>query len=325
MKSEDSENDLLRYLQDKQQRTRRMSQAIFAAPQLPTLSERGEYNPNARRKSLNPVAMADNYKRRLSLVVPQSSYGRRGASLGNVLKGIDSPARRRLRMKRWNTSDSSEGSIKENNPPSPASLTQRNPRRMNFTGSISPPSGGSEILEIIAENGDEHNHNTNGADKSGDMVSDSKPHSKIKRREKSGGSLKLPKTASSDLINEISTGIRGSRLSSNSSTTSSPSSVDKLENDGRLRRSSSTGSSRTKSSPRSIKFIPGRNSPSSHRKRLQRSNATSDPGEERWSTTSDPRDETSQDIEMQNDKVDRVGSLHKNISYAKALSNEGFD
>ena len=323
LKSDDSENDLLRYLQDKQQRTRRMSQAIFALPQLPTLGEGVEYNPSSpsgRRKSLNPVAMADIYKRRLSLAVPQSTYGRRGVSMGNVLKGMDSPARRRLRLKRSATSESSDGSIRENNPPSPS---WRNPRRVAFTGSPSTPSMGSEALGIIAEDGDEGNNGSNG-----DTVSDIKPQSKFKKSEKSSSSLKLRKTAFSDVINEVSPGSsKDSHISSSSSTTSCPSPSEKSDvNDSRLKRSSSTGSSRTRSSDRGIRFVPVKDSPSlGQRKRLQRSSMESDPEEKRWSSVSDPRENSGHDIELQDDKTERVGSLRKNVSYTKALSNEGFE
>ncbi|XP_053404076.1 Na(+)/H(+) exchanger beta-like isoform X2 [Mercenaria mercenaria] len=97
---DDSENDLLKYLQSKQLRTRRVSQALWNQP----ISETPEI-PEAsrtRRRSVAPVAL-NNYRRRLSLAAPDpSSEGarRRGISSGNVLKGLDSPARRRLRFKR---------------------------------------------------------------------------------------------------------------------------------------------------------------------------------------------------------------------------------
>ena len=310
-----------------------MSQAIFTPPTLPTLGEGVEYQPSSpagRRKSLNPVAMAGNYKRRLSLAVPQSTYGRRGVSMGNVLKGMDSPARRRLRLKRWGTSEASDASIKDKtgNPPSPASITQRNPRRVAFTGSPSTPSMGSEALGIIAEDGDEGSNRVNGVNKNGDTVSDSKLEAKFKKRERSSNSLKLRKTAFSEVINEVTPGSpRGSQVSSSSST--SPSEKSDI-NESRLKRSSSTGSSRTRSSDRGIRFVPVKDSPSlSQRKRLQRSNDE----ENRWSTTSDPREIishdsqeiSSHDIELQDDKKQRVGSLRKNVSYTKALSNEGFE
>jgi hypothetical protein len=97
---DDSENDLLRYLQSKQMKTRRVSQALWnqAPSATPEIPEAGR----ARRKSVAPVAV-NNYRRRLSLAVPDPfSEGarRRGKSTGNALKGLDSPARRRLRFKR---------------------------------------------------------------------------------------------------------------------------------------------------------------------------------------------------------------------------------
>ena len=311
-----------------------MSQAIFTPPTLPTLGEGVEYQPSSpagRRKSLNPVAMAGNYKHRLSLAVPQSTYGRRGVSMGNVLKGMDSPARRRLRLKRWGTSEASDASIKDTtgNPPSPASITQRNPRRVAFTGSPSTPSMGSEALGIIAEDGDEGSNGVNGVNKNGDTVSDSKPETKFKKRVRSSNSLKLRKTAFSEVINEVTPGSpRGSHVSSSSSP--SPSEKSDINDESRLKRSSSTGSSRTRSSDRGIRFIPVKDSPSlGQRKRLQRSNGE----ENRWSTTSDPRENighdpreiSGHDIELQDDKKQRVGSLRKNVSYTKALSNEGFE
>ena len=291
-----------------------MSQAIFTPPPgLPTLGEGVEYNPTSRRKSLNPVAMADNYKRRLSLAVPQATYGRRGVSMGNVLKGMDSPARRRLRLKRWATSESSDTSKEA--PASPTSSTQRNPRRVAFVAtSPSSPSMVSEALDIIAEHSDEGENGANKADKADDTVTDTKSHSKVKKHDKGGGSLKLRKTAFSDVVNEVSP---SSRLSSSSSSASCPS-PDKGDIDltnGRLQRSSSTGSSRTRSSDRGIRFVPGKDSPSiAHRKKLQRS-----------STASDPEERNTQDFELQDDKTERVGSLRKNISYTKALSREGLE
>ena len=97
---DDSENDLLRYLQSKQMKTRRVSQVLRsqtpgATPEIP---EAGR----PRRRSVAPVA-ANNYRRRLSLAVPDplgEDGRRRGKSTGNALKGLDSPARRRLRFKR---------------------------------------------------------------------------------------------------------------------------------------------------------------------------------------------------------------------------------
>ena len=300
-----------------------MSQAIFTPPTLPTLGEGVEFHPSdptGRRKSLNPVAMAGNYKRRLSLAVPQSTYGRRGVSMGNVLKGMDSPARRRLRLKRWATSEASDASAKDSTgaPPSPASITQRNPRRVAFTGSPSTPSMGSEALGIIAEDGDEGSNGINGGNKNGDTVSDIKSDSKFKKRERSSNSLKLRKTAFSEVINEVSPGSpSGSRVSTSSSRSPSENS-DIHEN--RLKRSSSTGSSRTRSSDRGIRFVPVKDSPSlGQRKRLQKTKGD----EIRWRTTSDPRENSGHDTELQDDTKQRVGSLRKNVSYTKALSNEG--
>ncbi|XP_052783887.1 Na(+)/H(+) exchanger beta-like isoform X2 [Mya arenaria] len=100
LKNDNSENDLLTYLQNKQMRTRRMSQALWNTP----ISESPEIPENRpRRKSLAPNVATNNYRRRLSLAVPTPDHEggrRRGVSVGNVLKGLDSPARRRLRFRR---------------------------------------------------------------------------------------------------------------------------------------------------------------------------------------------------------------------------------
>lgn len=103
LKSENSENDLLRYLQSKQLRTRRLSQALWNQPvnesqEIPQDATR----LNVPRKSIAPIA-TNNYRRRLSLAVPddpQFKGRKRGKSAGYVLKGIDSPARRRLRLRK---------------------------------------------------------------------------------------------------------------------------------------------------------------------------------------------------------------------------------
>lgn len=97
LKEDDSENDLLKYLQSKQIRNRRASQAVWNQParDSPEIPE----NAKARRRSVAPVVM-NNYRRRLSLAVPEEPGRRRGVSSGNVLRGLDSPARRRLRFKR---------------------------------------------------------------------------------------------------------------------------------------------------------------------------------------------------------------------------------
>lgn len=109
LKTENSENDLLRYLQLKQMRTRRLSQTIIKPPAL-----EGHAIDNNRlrlpRRSMAPVVV-NNYRRRLSLAIPEGSgdYGRRrGVSAGNVLKGLDSPAKRRLRLRKGLSSVSSE-------------------------------------------------------------------------------------------------------------------------------------------------------------------------------------------------------------------------
>jgi len=112
LKSENSENDLLMYLQNKQMRTRRMSQALWNTP----ISESPEASPmpaasRQRRKSLAPVVATNNYIRRLSLAAPMGDphmARRRGVSAGNVLKGIDSPGRRRLHLRRNFPSTSSD-------------------------------------------------------------------------------------------------------------------------------------------------------------------------------------------------------------------------
>ena len=108
LKNDNSENDLLSYLQSKQMRTRRVSQAVWNQPisESPELGEqhigRGE-QMGRRRRSLAPAALTSNYRRRLSLAVPMENThmgGRkRGESAGNVLRGLDSPERRRLRYK----------------------------------------------------------------------------------------------------------------------------------------------------------------------------------------------------------------------------------
>ena len=293
-----------------------MSQAIFAQP-LPTVGEEAELvNLAGRRKSLNPIAMADNYKRRLSLANPQPIHSRRGLSMGNVLKGVDSPATRRLRFKRWQTSESSE-SLKEHSA-SPSPSTQRNPRRVAFMpGSPSTPSIGSDALDIIAEHSDEGG---NGADTQ--TANERKLRTRSKKRDRHGGSgsLKLKKTSFSDVVDEVSPSSRSRPLSYTSSSASDKTDGD--VNGALLKRSLSTGSSKSgrsfpgrKSPDPNIRFVPGRDSPSlSHRKRLQRS-----------STASAPEETTIEEMEPEDDKTERVGSLRKNTSYVKALSDEGFD
>ncbi|KAH3810630.1 hypothetical protein DPMN_139024 [Dreissena polymorpha] len=106
--NEDSENDLISYLQNKQMRTRRLSQAIWTQPIRETPELTGENR--GRRKSVAPDVAINNYRRRLSLAAPaiaNDAARRRGVSLGNVMKGLDSPARRRLRLKRKTLSTSS--------------------------------------------------------------------------------------------------------------------------------------------------------------------------------------------------------------------------
>lgn len=111
LKEEDSEVDLLRYLQSKQLRTRRLSQAVWNQPirESPDVHEAAK----ARRRSVAPVVV-NNYRRRLSLAVPDENTRRRLASSGNVLKGLDSPARRRLRFKRGPHSITSDISDSQN-------------------------------------------------------------------------------------------------------------------------------------------------------------------------------------------------------------------
>ena len=295
-----------------------MSQAIFAQP-LPTVAEGVEMNPalGGRRKSLNPVAMADNYKRRLSLAVPQAVHSRRGLSMGNVLKGIDSPAAKRLRFKRWHTSESSESLKEQPNTPSPTIL--RNPRRVAFLpGSPSTPSMGSEALDIIAEHSEE-GVNSNGKDNK--TTDTDKPHPRLKKQDRlsGSGSLKLKKTAFSDVLNEVAPSSGKRPLSYTASSASCPGREGSASS---LRRSLSTGSSKSgrslpgkKSPDRNIRYVPGRDSPSiSHRRKLQRSNTTS--AGETAGETQEPEEK---------DKNDRVGSLRNNVSYVKALSDEGMD
>ena len=105
--SEDSETDLIKFLKDKQMRTRRASNVLFMPSESTTPESTPLYN-RTPRKSLVPSDITQNYRRRLSLAVPDQQNRQRGASVGNVALGIDSPARRRLRMKRRAYSEHSE-------------------------------------------------------------------------------------------------------------------------------------------------------------------------------------------------------------------------
>lgn len=106
LKSDNSENDLLKYLQNKQLRTHRVSQAIWNQP----INERPEIRDLytlPSKSHVDPATLTNNYRRRLSLVptvnkTPESTR-RRGASVGNVLKGLDTPTRKRLKFKKRGT------------------------------------------------------------------------------------------------------------------------------------------------------------------------------------------------------------------------------
>lgn len=68
LKNNNSENDLLKYLQNKQLRTHRVTQTIWNQP----ISESPEIRERYRSpsKNIDPATLTYNYKRRSSLVSP---------------------------------------------------------------------------------------------------------------------------------------------------------------------------------------------------------------------------------------------------------------
>ncbi|KAJ8310371.1 hypothetical protein KUTeg_012236 [Tegillarca granosa] len=75
---DESQADLLKYLQDKQFRTRRMSRAVLlkeSSLQSPDTSNSSLNSPQMpRRQSLDATAAVTNYRRRLSLALPEKSH-----------------------------------------------------------------------------------------------------------------------------------------------------------------------------------------------------------------------------------------------------------
>lgn len=73
---DESSTDLLRYLRDKQSRNRRMSRAVFKDSKTNT--------PLGSNKALHHRGVVENYKRRLSLAVPERPRFQRGRSPSDV-------------------------------------------------------------------------------------------------------------------------------------------------------------------------------------------------------------------------------------------------
>lgn len=73
---DESSTDLLRYLRDKQSRNRRMSKAVFKDSKTNT--------PAGSNKALHHRGVVENYKRRLSLAVPERPRFQRGRSPSDV-------------------------------------------------------------------------------------------------------------------------------------------------------------------------------------------------------------------------------------------------
>ncbi|KAL4220576.1 hypothetical protein ACF0H5_020974 [Mactra antiquata] len=277
LKTEDSETDLLRYLQSKQLRTRRLSQALWNQPINESKEDvRSNANPNRLqlpRKSIAPV-VTNNYRRRLSLAVPGDSQiqGRqRGKSAGYVLKGLDSPARRRLRLRKGAASSvcSDDRSETTNLFPLSEEDEKRNgeKEKVNFD------------LEYSDEKEDGHAKQSPESPKRGAKVNRRSPRFQSKH-----GSLRRSQTEDSPSNKRKGGSLRGTK------DMSEPGNVKLLK---------------SPSSPdRGIKFVPPKDSPSAaKRKAFAKGKSAS----------------TSQQMKSL-PQMSPKSSLHKNVSYNKALS-----
>ncbi|KAL3847975.1 hypothetical protein ACJMK2_018862 [Sinanodonta woodiana] len=151
LKTDSSEHDLLRYLREKQNRTRRISRAVPSLFSVPGIMD---INKSPVKSAANATA---NYRRRLSLAAPEKRpvVSEKRHSEGNIFKEIalTSPVLRRLNLFKARSRSSSDE--KDEQELSPLNVIKED----NFKF----PSISHGSLEIISEHSDEGNSNGSGS------------------------------------------------------------------------------------------------------------------------------------------------------------------
>lgn len=278
-------------------KTRRLSQAVWNQP-ISESPELGEPPGRGRRKSMAP-AITTNYRRRLSLATPalQNNIGRRrGVSVGNVLKGIDSPERRRLRFKKGVSLESSgeERSEQGNLVHEVIHEDEEAPNVVKFA------------LEPQMSNG---NAKENSENKKVNQDSPRSTNKLFLRGEKRQGTLKRAKTLDEGEMNPVE---RSSEYSPRHSL--------KRYGSDRERKKVSSRTVRFTDKPdkpeKSVKFVSPKHSPSATRKQqFAKVHAKS-------------LDESQQDAKGKStlgSDLTQKGNLRKNRSYNKAISDNYVD
>ncbi|KAK3583646.1 hypothetical protein CHS0354_021383 [Potamilus streckersoni] len=178
LKTDSSEHDLLHYLREKQNRTRRISRAVPSLFSVPGIMD---MNKSPVKCAANATA---NYRRRLSLAAPEKRpvVSEKHHSEGNIFKGIalTSPVMKRLNL--FKARSRSSADEKDEQELSPLNVVTED----NFK--FSSVSHGS--LEIISEYSDEGNSNGSGSPK---KTSSPKPSNPRRSRLKKSRSFDLTK------------------------------------------------------------------------------------------------------------------------------------
>lgn len=294
MKNENSENDLLSYLQNKQMRTRRLSHAVWNQP-ISEMPEFGEH-PGRRRRSVAPTAITNNYKRRLSLAVPTEhshvAVRKRGVSVGNVMKGIDSPERRRLRLKKGRSLDTPSEIEEETNSIDAIPEEEEKVNGVRFTLETPTP------------------QQTKGKKQDTEQVNKGSPKANLfLRGERRHGKLKRASTVDEQELHG-SANARRDDLSPKRS-------LKRYGSDKEQRRQSPRTVHFADKPDKSVKFVSPKHSPSAgRRKTMLKSHAKSlDEGCE----------EAMRDGQHLDHDISPKGSLRKNPSYNKAIFDNLFE